>query len=279
LADSTIDDVTSVHSTHKIITTLAKVVSNDDVIPNHKVLRCHAPEIAEIAQPGHFVNSLASETISSILRKPFSIYKAHRDSGDISLLYQLRGATTFGMARKRPGDFLDLVGPLGGHVFKANTDPEITHVMVGGGYGVPPLIFLGSEISKSNPNSQIHYIIGARSQAMLACLDDPYEFGATLDTCTDDGSYGIQGRVTDAIVPLINSGKKLCVYTCGPTPMMMAVAKICNDSNISCQVSLEVPMPCGVGVCMGCVVDLADSRRVRACTEGPVFDSKQVMWK
>jgi dihydroorotate dehydrogenase electron transfer subunit len=182
------------------------------------------------------------------------------------------------MARKVPGDLIDLVGPLGGHVFDANPTAPVRHVMVGGGYGVPPLIFLGQTILQANPSADVHFIFGARSKSLLLCLDDPPAMGATLDACTDDGSFGTRGRVTEALIPLINSGKSLSIYTCGPTPMMRAVAEMSVAANIDCQVSLEVPMPCGVGVCMGCVIDTANQSRVRACTEGPVFKAVDVVW-
>jgi dihydroorotate dehydrogenase electron transfer subunit len=177
-----------------------------------------------------------------------------------------------------PGDLLDLVGPLGGHVFDANPKATVKHVMVGGGYGVPPLIFLGQTILAANPKADVHFIFGARSKSLLLCQDEALGMGATLDSCTDDGSYGTRGRVTEALIPLIKSGMPLSIYTCGPTPMMRAVAELSVAANIDCQVSLEVPMPCGVGVCMGCVIDTSGGRRVRACTEGPVFKAADVVW-
>ena len=91
----------------------APVLSNEPIIEGHKVLVCHAPAIAAEARPGHFVNALTAERTDPLLRKPFSIYTVDRERGDISLLYSIVGATTLGMARKAPGDTLDLVGPLG----------------------------------------------------------------------------------------------------------------------------------------------------------------------
>ena len=97
---------------------------------------------------------------------------------------------------------------------------------------------------------------------------------------TEDGSHGIPGRVTDVLEPLLreNAGLPVTVYCCGPTPMMKAVAELCLKLGVTCQLSVEVAMPCGIGVCMGCVLDLTDGRRVRCCVDGPVFEAGEVKW-
>jgi dihydroorotate dehydrogenase electron transfer subunit len=257
----------------------APVVSNAEVIAGHNVIVCHAPEIARLAQPGHFVNAFASGTINSILRKPFSIFQADPENGNIALLYQVHGATTFGMAAKRPGDILDVVGPLGGHVFEADPFAPGAHVMVGGGYGVPPLVFLAERLKLANPECDIRFIVGARSRDLLLGEAELAGLSVHSHFTTEDGSHGVRGRVTDVLSDIAVHGASIHVYTCGPTSMMRAVAEMCITARVACQVSLEVPMPCGVGVCMGCVVDLADERRVRACTDGPVFDAREVVWE
>ena len=263
----------------KIIQMHAPVISNVEVIAHHNVITCHAPEIARQAQPGQFVNAFASGLVTNILRKPFSIFQADTEAGTISLLYQIHGATTLGMAGKREGETLDVVGPLGGSVFKADPGATHTHIMVGGGYGVPPLVFLAQRLRDANPNSNVRFIVGARSKELLLCEAELSGVKVEADFCTEDGSNGYPGRVTDVLARILQSGEAAQVYTCGPTPMMRAVAEMCGGSNVPCQVSLEVPMPCGIGVCMGCVVDLTDDRRVRACLEGPVFDAARVIWK
>lgn len=259
-----------------VLQTLAMVVANDDLIPGHKVLACQAPEIAKLAQPGHFVNVLASDWYGSILRKPFSIFRADPETGEIAILYQITGATTHGMSRKAAGDTIDLVGPLGGTVFTIDPRPEITHVMVGGGYGVPPLVFLAERLRQSEPDAKIVFIVGARRKDLLLCEAELLALDIPATMATEDGSHGYRGRVTDVLAGLLTP--HCAVYCCGPTPMMQAVGELCAQAHAPCQVSLEVPMPCGVGVCMGCVVDLADGRRVRACLDGPVFDSREVVW-
>ncbi|HEX5322254.1 MAG TPA: dihydroorotate dehydrogenase electron transfer subunit [Capsulimonadaceae bacterium] len=257
--------------------TLATVVANDELILNHKVLVCEAPEIARDARPGHFVNVLASDWYGSVLRKPFSIYQADPKAGQIAMLYQITGATTQGMSRKVPGDQLDLVGPLGGRVFVPDTRKDVDHVMVGGGYGVPPLVFLASELRSEDAHAKIAFIIGARRKDLLVCEGDLDALNVTAYMATEDGSHGHRGRVTDVLKNLLQSNTT--VYCCGPTPMMKAVGELCGKAGVPCQVSLEVPMPCGVGVCMGCVIDMTDGRRLRACLDGPVFDPSEVVWR
>ena len=263
---------------NRIVQTLATVISNTEVIAHHKVIVCHAPQIAEMARPGHFVNVFASATIESILRKSFSIFQADTHSGIIALLYQIRGATTIGMSRKLPGDLLDLAGPLGGKVFRPPVDRDVTHIMVGGGYGVPPLVFLASRIIAEDPGAKIKFLVGARSRDLILCEAELAGLGVTSHMATEDGSHGIMGRVTDLFETILATGDKLQVYTFGPTGMMRAVSQMCIEAGVACQVSLEVPMPCGIGVCMGCVVDTRDARRVRACTDGPVFEAEDVQW-
>ena len=259
----------------------ATVLSNEVIIPNHHVLTCHAPEIAALARPGHFVNALIAQSgYDPLLRKPFSIYTVDREKGEISILFSLVGATTIGMSHKCPGDLLNLVGPLGGRLFEPDTRPGATHVMVGGGYGVPPLVFLSRELRQADPDAQIVFLIGARHKDLLLCEEELREAGVDTRPSTEDGSWGAVGRVTDTLIPLLEEkrGEALTVYCCGPTPMMRAVADLCLQNGVPCQLSVEVGMPCGLGVCMACVIDLADGRRVRCCTDGPVFGAQEVTW-
>lgn len=259
-----------------VIQTLGTVIENQELIKDHMVMVCQAPEIAVQAQPGHFINVYASETVASILRKPFSVFHADPDSGRIAMLYQVKGATTIGMSRKQRGDQVDLVGPLGGHVFVPDERPDAHHIMVGGGYGVPPLVFLCERLRKSGHKGEITFIVGARSKDLLLCEAELISLDVTVRPTTEDGSRGTTGKVTDVLTTLLDD--KAAVYTCGPTGMMRAVGEMSVAANVPCQVSLEVPMPCGVGVCMGCVIDLQDGKRIRACTEGPVFDARKVIW-
>ena len=258
----------------------APILANDEIIADHKVLVCEAPALAALARPGHFVNVLTAERTDPLLRKPFSIYTVDRERGRISVLYSIVGPTTQGMARKRPGEMLDLVGPLGGRIFRPDTRPGAMHVLVGGGYGVPPLVFLSRELKLAQTEPDMVFIIGARRKELLLCERELMEAGVDARAATEDGSHGTTGRVTDVLEPLLleHCGQPVTVYCCGPTPMMRAVGEMCQRLEIPCQLSVEVAMPCGIGVCMGCVLDLADGRRVRCCVDGPVFEASEIKW-
>ena len=181
----------------------ARILSNDPIIAGHQVITCEAPTLAIEAQPGHFVNVLTAERYDPLLRKPFSVYTVDRDQGQISLLYSIVGATTEGMSRKRPGEMLDMVGPLGGRIFQADTRPDTTHIMVGGGYGVPPLVFLSRELRLAQSAPNIKFIIGARRKDLLLCEAELVAAGVDARVATEDGSHGTPGRVTDVLEPLL----------------------------------------------------------------------------
>ena len=258
---------------------IGTVLDNVDIAPRHRVITVEAPHIARLARPGHFVNVLTADSYDPLLRKPFSVFTVDRPSGVIQLLFSVVGGTTRRMASKRAGDHLDIIGPLGGRVFHPSTELNARHVMVGGGYGVPPLVFLASELLKRTPNADINFLIGARERELLLCLEHLQATGIRTHTSTEDGSHGLKGRITDVLAPILgDSGRETTVYCCGPTPMMRAVGELCQSAGVSCQVSVEVGMPCGVGVCMACVIDVKNGKRVRCCTDGPVFDASEVLW-
>ncbi len=272
------------------------MVANEDIIDGHRVITCVAPPIAAAARPGHFVNILAGSGTDPFLRKPFSIYTVDRKRGEISILYAIVGGVTRAMTARKAGDEIDLVGPLGGRLFTPDTRPRVTHIMVGGGYGVPPLVFLARELRATDPAVSTLFLMGARRSDLLLCDAELLNEGFDVRVTTEDGSRGTHGRVTDALDPILlspyfsepkhgtsetiveSAAGGCAVYCCGPAPMMRAVGDMCIGAGVPCQVSVEVPMPCGLGVCMGCVVDLTDGRRVRSCTDGPVFGAEEVIW-
>jgi len=261
---------------------LAPVVSNTPLAaPGHFVLRFHAPDIAENARPGQFV-AVAEATGAQILRRPFSVFTVDKTAGEASILFSVFGATSRALSERRPGDTLDLVGPLGRRVFAADGRPGARHVMVGGGYGVPPLAFLSRTILSDDPKADVTFIDGARSKEFLVGTDGLAKIGVKLRPCTEDGSCGVCGRVTDVLDALFTEAAPntpVHVYTCGPTPMMRAVAEQCIARGVPCQMSMEVFMPCGLGICMGCAVPRPNGTYARGCYDGPVFEAREVAWR
>jgi dihydroorotate dehydrogenase electron transfer subunit len=258
---------------------LAPVISNTPLsAPGHFVLTFAAPEMAHEALPGQFI-AVYAETGLQILRRPFSIYTADAATGICSILYSVYGPTTRAMAAMQPGDTIDLIGPLGGRVFTADERFGVHHVMVGGGYGIPPLAFLAQRILAKDPAAKVTLVVGARTANLLVGTEGMAEIGVNVQCCTNDGSFGYPGLVTGFLETLLteNNGP-IQIYTCGPTPMMRAVGEMAIRFEAPCQVSMETFMPCGIGICMGCAVKRPDGTFSRGCTDGPVFEAREVVW-
>ena len=259
----------------------ARILSNEKLLaPGHHVLTFEAQSVARDARPGQFV-AVSADTGAQFLRRPFSFFTADPASGIASILFSTYGPTTRVMASLKPGDFLDILGPLGGKPFVPDSRPNCHHIMVGGGYGVPPLAFLSRRIFAHDPNASVSFINGAKTSDFLVGTEGLAEIGAKLRPATDDGSHGYHGLVTGVLDEILSARQEndpAHVYTCGPTPMMKAVALMALQKNVPCDVSLEVFMPCGIGICMGCAVERTDGSFARGCTDGPVFSAAEVVW-
>jgi dihydroorotate dehydrogenase electron transfer subunit len=258
---------------------LAPVLRNTPLAaPGHHVLEFAAPDLARDALPGQFV-AVAGDAGQQLLRRPFSVFTTDPEVGTASILFSVYGPTTRAMAEYGPGDTIDLIGPLGGRVFAADARPGVHHVMIGGGYGVPPLVFLARRILASDPHARVTFINGARTRAFLVGTEGLADEGVPVLSCTDDGTCGVHGRVTVGLEKVLEqSDGPFHLYTCGPTPMMRAVGEMAVAGDLPCQVSMETFMPCGIGICMGCAVLRPDGTYARGCTDGPVFDAREVVW-
>ena len=301
----------------------ARILRTEEIAPHHFQLQLHCPALASCAEPGQFIHVLTSPdsknwVFDPLLRRAFSIMSVDFQSKEtIEVLFRVEGRGTQMLSQSRIGDEIDLIGPLGTPFdltpFEGQIDDlfhvkQPTHhaIVVGGGVGVPPLVFLSQTLSQRNIN--VHAIIGARISNDVICYEDLSEVSQSVTVATDDGSRGQKGRVTDVLQSLINDfpsekqNVKPVVYACGPFPMLRAVAQMCTESSVKCQVSLEENMPCGIGVCNGCVVrakqpftntkaesiDLNETignewspyqayRRV--CVEGPACWADEIDWE
>ncbi len=203
----------------------------------------------------------------------------------MAVLYEIRGRGTALLAEKKPGDLVDVIGPLGTG-FTLPDSPTQQIVLVGGGIGAPPLSFLASTIAKSFGCERLTTMIGAQTAEKHICADEFRGLSVDDNACllaTDDGSCGHSGLVTDILRERLKSESLISpmIYACGPTPMLKAVALIAKEYHLKCQVSLEAKMACGVGACMGCVIKVHNGggcKYVRVCHEGPVFDAEEVVW-
>lgn len=243
------------------------------------------PEIARESRPGQFVNVAVTRTLDPLLRRPFSVHAVDIERGLFSLLYVLVGRGTELLRHIPPGETVSVVGPLGTW-FDIGDSPESEHVVVAGGCGAAPLHFLCDELCKRWGCDRVTVLAGARTKDSLLCEAEFRSHGVEVGVSTDDGSYGQHGMVTGVLEQHLRSKEtceKVRVYSCGPHAMLREVARVCREAGVKkCQVSLENSMACGLGVCMGCVQKTsapgAEWRYQRVCTEGPVFDARDVIW-
>ncbi len=241
-----------------------------------------APQIALQVKPGHFVAvAVGGDNTAMILRRAFAVSDSTPGgefAGTVQFVVAEHGPGTRWLVQRRPGDTLDIVGPLG-KPFPLPTQP-VPAVLLGGGYGTAPLVPLARALMAAG--SPIEVIIGAASaDRLFAELVMRRTVGSVIVT-TDDGTAGQRGLVTDPLPEAIERIGAQVLYACGPMPMLRAVSDVARAHAITAQVAVEESMACGIGVCMTCVLpvygDDGRSRFVRSCVDGPVFDGGRVRW-
>lgn len=221
--------------------------------------------------PGQFVEVAVPDAPHTFLRRPISVNFVERDSNRLWLLIRRAGEGTARLCDTPYGAVLNIMLPLG-NGFTIPSDPQCKPLLVGGGVGVAPLLMLGKELQREG--FEPAFLLGARSRADLLQIDLFEQYGKVYIT-TDDGSYGHHGFVTQH--PLWEHCDYNMVYCCGPAPMMKGIARIASSLGIECEVSLENMMACGLGACLCCVENTVKGN-VCVCTEGPVFNIKQLTW-
>lgn len=259
----------------------AEVLSNKRVGAYHH-LTFVAPGIAERAKPGNFVAiAVGGPDTSMLLRRSFSIYRTtprDRYGGTVEIIFAVAGRGTAWMAGLAPHDGFDVVGPLG-RAFSLPKDPAHT-LLVGGGYGSAPLFSLAETLRARG--CRVDMVLGAGSVERLFGQIEGRRHATALTVTTDDGSVGVQGRVTDVLPDIVDRHGTEVIYACGPMAMLRAVAALARERDIVSQCAVEEAMACGVGVCMTCVLPVRGSdglvRMTRSCVEGPVFDGAAVLW-
>lgn len=221
--------------------------------------------------PGQFVEVRVDGSPETFLRRPISINLVDREANELWLLIHCVGAGTKALSRLQAGDNVNLVLPLG-NGFTLSPAPHAP-LLIGGGVGTAPLLYLGQELKRQGIRPT--FLLGARTREDLMQLDLFREAGEVHIT-TEDGSEGERGFVTQHS---LWSGTTAydCIYTCGPKPMMVAVARLAHEKGIPCEASLENLMACGLGACLCCVEDTVEGH-VCVCKEGPVFNIEKLKW-
>ena len=231
-----------------------------------------APDPLPAMRPGQFAELRIDDVKDVLLRRPISIHDFCAGDNELSLLVQQVGAGTEWLCTRREGDVVNAVLPLGnGFGLPADGEP-CTPLLIGGGVGVAPLLFLGKELRRKGfvPT----FLLGARAAKDVLCREQFEEVGDVYVT-TEQGDDGVQGFVTHH--PVLRDRRYDAFYVCGPKPMMVAVAKVADELGTRCEVSLENRMACGIGACLCCVEDTKEGN-VCVCKEGPVFNINRLRW-
>jgi len=256
-----------------------------------------AGKIIRLAEPGQFVNVRVNTGYAPLLRRPLSIHRAR--GKNLEVLYEVVGEGTRVLSHRKPGEYLDIIGPLGeGFGYTLHATRYTLPILIAGGIGVAPLLFLAEKIKSGStlhaPRSTL-VLIGAKTKDDILCEREFKKLGCEVKISTDDGSRGFKGKVTDLLDKILASrfrlhasgSKKLAacsvqraalIYACGPRPMLKEISQISEKYNIPAQISLEEHMACGIGACLGCAVKTKDGFR-RACKDGPVFNTDELIWR
>ena len=264
-------------------------------------VRFHCPMLAKRIVPGQFLMLRLAGFDDPLLGRPLALYDTVLSDGErgvavgVDVVYLVAGKMTSRLVQFTAGQQLDIWGPLGNGFAPQPVDHL---VMVAGGIGQTPFLALarqhlgqrqyGTPPSSIQPARRVTLCYGARSRDYLAGIEDFEQLGVTVRTSTDDGTAGHHGLVTDLVEMVLADSElngrfgKPNVVCCGPERMMEAVAQIAAAHSAPCQVSLETPMACGIGICFSCVARVRDESGSwdyrRTCVEGPVFDSARIEW-
>ena len=232
------------------------------------VMRSETPLPATF--PGQFAELRVDNTPSVVLRRPISVHSFDAEKNEIGFLVQVVGDGTRWLASLKVGDKVNTLMPLG-NGFTMPAEAGGRYLLVGGGVGSAPLYYLAEQLKKNGNDFVI--LIGARSAKDLY-RRDAYEALGRVEYTTEDGSLGEKGYVTNHSILAEKFDR---IYTCGPKPMMLAVAKYARENGIACEVSLENKMACGLGACLCCVEDTKEGHKC-VCTDGPVFSIDELKW-
>lgn len=247
-----------------------KIVKNERLSDSYSlfVLEPINGELPEM-HPGQFVQVEVPNSKSTYLRRPISINYVDYANNQLWLLVRKAGEGTSSLMKLAENNIVNLMLPLGNGF---TIFPGETMLLIGGGVGVAPLLYLGKKAKEAGAN--VKFLLGARTENDLLELEK-FEAVGDVFVSTENGGKGEKGFVTQHSV--LNSGSFSRIACCGPMPMMKAVAKIAKDKSIECEVSLENVMACGLGACLCCVEDTIEGN-VCVCKEGPVFNIKRLKW-
>jgi dihydroorotate dehydrogenase electron transfer subunit len=270
---------------------IAEILSNKKVSDPYYKMELKCPELVDEIKPGQFLMFKVREGYEPYLRRPFSFYeiKFSKAQTSFEILYKVVGLGTRLISEMKGGEKVDIIAPLG-NGFSISLDIR-TVVIVAGGIGLAPLLFLTEEINqKRKEKGEIIFLYGGQGRADIIDINRIKNCSSEVRICTEDGSIGSKMLVTELLEGYLRekgTGKydrrSIGIFSCGPKAMLRIVSSIAKKYDIPCQVSLESFMACGFGACLGCVVKVFQERSTevayeRVCKEGPVFDSGRIVW-
>jgi dihydroorotate dehydrogenase electron transfer subunit len=227
-------------------------------------------KVAGAPLPGQFFTVRVSGNTAPLLRRPFAFSAFDKKKGTASMIFQKRGRGTEILAVMETGEPLDIIGPLGKPF--PMPDKKQKALLVAGGIGLGPVLFLASRLNGAK------LVVGCRTKNLIPTSST--FAGLKPAVCTDDGSTGFKGTAGDYLKSIEQTVTgDTVIYACGPLPMLKACHELARRRGAQCFVSIEQVMACGVGACLGCAVKAVDGGYKRACTEGPVFNSRELKWE
>ncbi len=248
------------------------VQATEQLSDRHWLMRLRSSSALPEMHPGQFVQVHIDDSPSTYLRRPISINMVDYERNEILLLVAAIGEGTRHLVRKKHGDKVNCLLPLG-NSFTMPRSTDERFLLIGGGVGIAPMLFLGKRLVEMGVRPS--FLLGARTADELLEKDMFNELG-DLYLTTEDGSEGEKGYVTNHSI--LKEKQFDRIATCGPKPMMMSVARYAKQNDIECEVSLENDMACGLGACLCCVEDTTDGH-ICVCTEGPVLNIKKLLWQ
>jgi dihydroorotate dehydrogenase electron transfer subunit len=252
-----------------------QIIANERDTDAYYRLVLRAPQIAPLIRPGQFAHVRILPLKEALLRRPFSIFQATNDT--FSILYKTVGNGTEVLSRMRAGEELSVIAPLG-HGFTGPQPGGETPLLVAGGYGMAAMFLL----AERSPQKGL-VLVGGRRRVDILCEREFAAIGWEVRATTEDGSHGVKGLVTQPLLAeLQRKAPRQKLYACGPTPMLKAVGKLAAEFQVPAELSMDEHMCCGVGTCLTCVIPIKTGdgwEYQRTCTEGPVFDAREIVWE
>ena len=247
------------------------VIGQQRVGGNFYRLTLKAPDLARRVRPGQFIHIRVTDGLKPFFRRPFSVFRAKKN---LEILYEVVGPGTKILSQKKKGDRLDVLGPLG-NAFVLPDKKIKQVVMIAGGIGLAPFMILTDVLKKKRVEKIL--LFGARSRPAVLPLKEFKANGCRVFVSTDDGSQGVKGRVS-ALYPKINPGSDTAmIYACGPKAMLADVKRYARKHRLKAQASCEEVMACGLGACLGCVIQTTQGYKT-VCHDGPVFDLDEIIF-